>query len=56
LNWGNSLNQRHRGGKWLTMVMMFVGGGCVGAQWIFYTILTVQNLRSRSFLFPSEPQ
>jgi hypothetical protein len=26
-NWGNSSNQCHRGGKWLTMVMMFVGGG-----------------------------
>jgi hypothetical protein len=24
-DWGNSLNQRHRGGKRLTMVMMFVG-------------------------------
>jgi hypothetical protein len=26
LNWGNSLNQRHKGGKQNTMVMMFVGG------------------------------
>jgi hypothetical protein len=25
-DWGNSLNRRHRGGKWNTMVMMFVGG------------------------------
>ena len=26
-DWGDSLNQHHRVGKWLTMVMMFVGGG-----------------------------
>jgi hypothetical protein len=26
LDWGDSLNQRHRRGKWLTMVMMFVRG------------------------------
>ena len=26
LDWGDSLNQRRRGGKWVTMVMMFVGG------------------------------
>ena len=26
LDWGNSLNQRHRGGKRNTMVMIFVGG------------------------------
>jgi hypothetical protein len=25
-DWGNSLNQRCRGGEWNTMVMMFVGG------------------------------
>jgi hypothetical protein len=25
-DWGDSLNQRRRGGKWNTMVMMFVGG------------------------------
>jgi len=26
LDWGDSLNRRHRGGKRNTMVMMFVGG------------------------------
>ncbi len=25
LDWGNSLNPRHTRGKWLTMVVMFVG-------------------------------
>jgi hypothetical protein len=25
-DWGDSLNRRRRGGKWNTMVMMFVGG------------------------------
>jgi hypothetical protein len=28
-DWGDSFNQRRRGGKRLTMVMMFVGGGVV---------------------------
>ena len=28
-DWDDSLNQRGRGGKWNTMVMMFVGGGVV---------------------------
>jgi hypothetical protein len=26
LDWGDSFNWRHRGGKRVTMVMMFVGG------------------------------
>jgi hypothetical protein len=29
LDWGDSLNQRRRGDKRNTMVMMFVGGGVV---------------------------
>jgi len=54
-NWGNSLNQCCRGGKWNTMVMMVVGGCCVDGRKNSCTIPTVENLRDGSFSFLSEP-
>jgi hypothetical protein len=52
-DWGDSSNQRRRGGKRHTL-MMFVGGG-VGDRRNSRTIPTVENLRGGSFSFPPEP-
>ena len=38
-DWSNSLNQRRRGGKWNTMVMMFLGGVVLMLGGIFVLFL-----------------
>ena len=49
---GNPLNPHRRGGKRLTVVVMFVGFFCVGRRPQYCTIPTVQNLQSRMFFVP----
>jgi hypothetical protein len=49
---GNPLNPHRRGGKRLTVVVMFVGFFCVGRRPQYCTIPNVQNLQSRMFFVP----
>jgi hypothetical protein len=51
-DWGDSLNQRRTGGKRLTMVMLFVGGGGVSVLDGKYG----KHRQCGSFLFPPEPK
>jgi len=50
-DWGDSLNERHRGGQMEHHGDDECGGSCVDARWNSCTILSVGNLRSGSFLF-----
>ena len=52
-DWGDSLNQCHRGGKRVTMVMIFVGGVVFDVRQISCTIPTVQYLRGGNFFVPA---
>ena len=49
---GNPLNPHRRGGKRLTVVVMFVVFFCVGRRPQYCTIPTVQNLQSLMFFVP----
>jgi hypothetical protein len=54
LDWGVSLNQRRRGGKLNTIMMMFVGGVVLIIDGTFRTTPTVEDIQSGSFSFPPE--
>ena len=54
-DWGDSLNQRHRGGQTEHHGDDVCGESCVDARWISGTIPTVEKLRGGSFLFPPKP-
>jgi hypothetical protein len=55
LDWGDSLNQCRRGGKRLTMVMMFVGGVASVLDEIPVIFLTYKTYRAGVFSFCSNP-
>jgi hypothetical protein len=51
-DWGDSLNRRHRGGKRVTMVMMFVGGGVLLFDGVLVLFLLYDIYGAGVFLFP----
>ena len=55
LDWGNSLNQCRRGGKRLTMVMMFVGGVVLVLDGIPILFLTYKTYGAGVFCFCPYP-
>ncbi len=56
LDWGNSLNPRHRGGTWLTMVVMFVGCLVLGDDPNNILVLPYITYGVGFFLFLPEPK
>ncbi len=55
LDWGDSLNQCRRGGKRLTMVMMFVGGVVLVLDGIPILFLTYKTYGAGVFCFCPNP-
>jgi hypothetical protein len=55
-DWGNLLNPRCRGGKRLTMVVMFVGCLVLGDDPNIILFLPYKTYGAGVFLFPPEPK
>jgi hypothetical protein len=52
-DWGDSLNRRHRGGKQVTMVMMFVGGVVLMFDG-FLVVFLLYNIYRAGFFVPAQ--